>query len=65
MTTFPKHGFAHGVFAPLSMPTHPLGAGYVHQDDEDLVNLNWWLFGSPDEIMGGGRNTLRYLMRVE
>ncbi|MEI2431534.1 MULTISPECIES: hypothetical protein [Lysobacter] len=65
MTTFPQHGFAHGVFAPLSMPTHPLGAGYVHQDDEDLVNWNSWLLGSPDEIMGGGRNTLRYLMRVE
>lgn len=65
MTSFPKHGFAHGVFAPLSMPTHPLGAGYVHQDDEDVLNWNAWLFGSPDEIMGGGHNTLRYLMRVE
>lgn len=66
MTAFPKHGFAHGVFAPTDLPApYALKHGWVHQDDEDTLNWNAWLLGQGDTTMNGGRNTWRGLAKVE
>ena len=43
---------------------YALANGYVYQDDEDFLNLNFWI-GSPDAVMGGGNNTWRGLSRVK
>ncbi len=66
MQSFPKLGFAHGVFAPGVMPApFALQHGWVFQDDEDTLNWNGWLFGSGDSVMNGGRNTWRGTAKVE
>ncbi|MGH8080573.1 MAG: hypothetical protein ACREP7_08365 [Lysobacter sp.] len=66
MSSFPKLGFAHGVFGPQSMPSkYALARGWVHQDDEDILNWNGWWFGGGDDVMNGGRNTWRGLIKVE
>jgi len=66
MPSFPKLGFAYGVFGPQSMPSkYALARGWVHQDDEDILNWNGWWFGGGDDVMHGGRNTWRGLVRVE
>lgn len=65
MNAFPKLGFAHGVHAPAAFPRPwALANGWVHQDDEDWFNLNFWL-GWPDDAMIGNGNTWRGLAKVE
>ncbi|MGO1072025.1 hypothetical protein [Lysobacter sp. CA199] len=65
MSSFPKLGFAHGVHAPSAFPRPwALSNGWVHQDDEDWFNLNFWI-GWPDDVMFGGGNTWRGLSKVE
>lgn len=50
---------------PTNMPSkYALQHGYVYQDDEDFLNLNFWI-GSPDTVMGGGSNTWRALAKVK
>ena len=66
MQSFPKLGFAHGVFAPSALPApYALQHGWVFQDDEDTLNWNGWWFGSGDAVMNGGRNTWRGTAKVE
>lgn len=65
MSAFPDIGLKYGVFAPTNMPSnYALQHGYVYQDDEDFLNLNFWI-GSPDTVMGGGSNTWRALAKVK
>ncbi|MEG3791663.1 hypothetical protein V1318_16200 [Lysobacter sp. CCNWLW3] len=65
MSSFPTLGFGYGVFSQTNLPwPYALANGYVYQDDEDFLNLNFWI-GSPDAVMGGGNNTWRGLSRVK
>lgn len=65
MSGFPNLGFSYGVFAPTNMPSpYSLQAGYVSQDDEDFLNINFWVNG-PGNMMGGGSNTWFGLARVK
>jgi hypothetical protein len=59
---WPDLGFSYGVFGSYRLPFR-LAKGSVFQDDEDNWNQNYWA-GSPDEVMGDSRNTVRYLSKV-
>jgi hypothetical protein len=59
---WPNLGFSYGVFGSYRLPFR-LAKGWVFQDDEDNRNQNYW-DGSPDEVMGDSRNTIRYLSKV-
>ena len=64
MPEFPQLGFSYGVFAPTNASSSfALQHGYVFQDDEDTVNLNFWI-GSPNSTMGDTRNTWRGWAKV-
>jgi hypothetical protein len=65
MSSFPSLGFSYGVFAPTNMPApYSLQAGYVYKDDEDILNLNFWVNG-PGSMMGGTNNTWFGLAKVK
>jgi hypothetical protein len=66
MPAFPNLGFSYGVYGPDSMPgPYALQRGWVYQDDEDFININYWLPGAPNPaIMNGSNNTRRFLVRV-
>jgi hypothetical protein len=68
MSAFPSLGYSHGVFASEFMPRqYALDYGWVYQDDEDFLNVNRWRPGPPrnDQLMRGGYDTWRGLIRVE
>lgn len=65
VSSFPELGFSYGVFAPTNMPApYSKQAGYVFKDDEDTLNLNFWLNG-PGSMMGDSRNTWLGLAKVK
>ena len=65
MKGFPDIGIRYGVFGANNMPgPYALAHGQVEQDDEDNLNMNFWI-GSPGNTMGGGRNTWRHLVKVK
>jgi len=64
MNAFPSVGFSYGVYGPKAMPSnYALEKGRVFQDDEDILNINYWI-GDGDSVMSGGRNTERRLIKV-
>jgi hypothetical protein len=66
MGTFPWMSFSYGVFGSQRMPSqYALAYGYVYQDDEDWFNMNNWSPTLIDtNVMGGGSNTWRRLVKV-
>ncbi|WNG55327.1 hypothetical protein F0U59_11460 [Archangium gephyra] len=65
MTGFANYGFSYGVFAPSNMPGPiSLGGGALYKDDQDGLNINFWVGGS-DNTMNGGSNTWMGLARVK
>lgn len=66
MSAFPNLGFKYGVYAPQAMSsTYALQRGWVYQDDEDFLNINYWAPSPPNSgIMNGTNNTWRSLVRV-
>ena len=41
-----------------------LGNGYIYQDDQDFLNINFWING-PDNTMNDSANTWSGLARVK
>ncbi|WP_164017684.1 hypothetical protein [Pyxidicoccus trucidator] len=72
MGAFPSLGFEYGVFAPSNVQSaYWLAAGYVHTDDEDRNNSNWFSFnnnGNPavliHAMMWGAANTEMRIAKV-
>ncbi|WP_224365640.1 hypothetical protein [Hyalangium versicolor] len=65
MSGFNNLGFNYGVFAPTNMPSpYNLQAGSLYMDNEDTVNLNFWING-PGPGMSGTTNTSMGLVRVK
>lgn len=66
MNGFPHLGISYGVFASELLPQeYAMQYGYVYQDDEDWFNMNAWTPSSINtNVMGGGSNTWRKLVKV-
>ncbi|TXH73827.1 MAG: hypothetical protein E6Q88_04885 [Lysobacteraceae bacterium] len=64
MATFPTLPMHYGMYgSPIMPPSLAILRGRVYQDDEDIVNLNFWV-GSPAGTMQGGGNTERFLIKA-
>ncbi|MGN6151903.1 MAG: hypothetical protein ACTHOH_07825 [Lysobacteraceae bacterium] len=64
MNGFPELGMHYGVFATSRNP-YAIASGDVYQDDEDWFNINAWSPSPNTDVMGGGSNTWRRLIKVK
>ncbi|RKH95804.1 hypothetical protein [Corallococcus sp. AB038B] len=72
MPSFPNLGVEYGVFAPSHYASpHWLAAGFIHTDDEDRNNANWFSYDGANtpgflvhSMIGGASNTDLRLAKV-